>query len=107
MNNRRHSQSVEINALIPTFFEGAHTGNGDQVIQYISVYAACKAGILNFTRTLALDLAEHNIRVNALAPDYTVTPGLRGNIKGPVDGGTWASSIWIRNGDGGWSLTGL
>lgn len=56
---------------------------------YYSVYAACKAGMLNFTRSLALELGEHGIRVNAIAPDYTVTPGLSGNIKGPVDPATW------------------
>lgn len=54
-----------------------------------AVYSACKAGMLNFTRSLALELADHNIRVNAIAPDYTVTPGLRGNIQGPVDPSTW------------------
>jgi NAD(P)-dependent dehydrogenase (short-subunit alcohol dehydrogenase family) len=125
-----------------------------------AVYAACKAGMLNFTRTMALELADSGIRVNAIAPDYTVTPGVRGNHKGPVDpeswiqpttqqdeatarriplgragidtecgnvavflasamssyvtgtvipvdGGTWASSGWIRDRVGGkWSLTG-
>jgi len=124
-----------------------------------AVYAACKAGMLNFTRTMALELAEHGIRVNAIAPDYTVTPGVRGNHTGPVDptrwvqptaqqdeaaarriplgragidtecgqlavflssamssyitgtvipvdGGTWASSGWVRDKDGKWSLTG-
>ena len=54
-----------------------------------AVYAACKAGIENFTRTLALELAGHGIRVNAIAPDYTETPGLRGNPTGPVDPGKW------------------
>ncbi|MFP5307893.1 MAG: SDR family NAD(P)-dependent oxidoreductase, partial [Gammaproteobacteria bacterium] len=54
-----------------------------------AVYAACKAGMLSFTRTMALELAEHGIRVNAIAPDYTVTPGLRGNVSGPVDPATW------------------
>jgi NAD(P)-dependent dehydrogenase (short-subunit alcohol dehydrogenase family) len=126
---------------------------------YYAVYAACKAGMLNFTRTMALELAEHGIRVNAIAPDYTVTPGVRGNIGGPVDpaswiqptaiqndatarriplgragtdtecgnvavflssamssyvtgavipvdGGTWASSGWVRDKGGKWSLTG-
>jgi NAD(P)-dependent dehydrogenase (short-subunit alcohol dehydrogenase family) len=54
-----------------------------------AVYAACKAGMLNFTRTMALELAQHNIRVNAIAPDYTVTPGVRGNHTGPVDPASW------------------
>jgi NAD(P)-dependent dehydrogenase (short-subunit alcohol dehydrogenase family) len=119
-----------------------------------SVYAACKAGMINFTRTLAVELAEHDIRVNAIAPDLTTTPGLRGNRTGPVDpstwfdmpavaseryiplgregvvdecgaaavflcspmagymtgttlnvdGGSWASSGWVRDGSGGWTL---
>ncbi len=56
---------------------------------YYSVYAACKAGMLNFTRSLALELADQGIRVNAIAPDYTVTPGLSGNVTGPVDPSTW------------------
>ena len=54
-----------------------------------AVYAACKAGMLNFTRTIALEFAEHGIRVNAIAPDYTETPGIRGNVRGPVDPSKW------------------
>jgi NAD(P)-dependent dehydrogenase (short-subunit alcohol dehydrogenase family) len=54
-----------------------------------AVYAACKAGMLNFTRTMALELADHGIRVNAIAPDYVVTPGTRGNHTGPVDPASW------------------
>lgn len=54
-----------------------------------AVYAACKAGINNLTRTLALEFAEHGIRVNAIAPDYTVTPGTRGQFAGPVDEAAW------------------
>jgi len=33
-----------------------------------SPYGAAKAGVINFTRTLALELAPHNIRVNSIAP---------------------------------------
>jgi len=36
-------------------------------------YAAANAGVLNFTRTLALAWAQHGIRVNALAPGPIVT----------------------------------
>ncbi|MPS70553.1 MULTISPECIES: SDR family NAD(P)-dependent oxidoreductase [Novosphingobium] len=54
-----------------------------------AVYAACKAGVNNLTRTLALEFAEHGIRVNAIAPDYTVTPGTRGQFTGPVDVARW------------------
>lgn len=155
-------------AVIPTMIEGGRGGSiiniasieASRAAPLYSVYAACKAGMLNFTRTLALELAEHQIRVNALAPDYTDTPGLRGNVRGPVDpsswmqpteaqqdaqarripagrvgidtemanaalflasemssyvngavlpvdGGTWASSGWIRNAQGRWTLTAL
>jgi NAD(P)-dependent dehydrogenase (short-subunit alcohol dehydrogenase family) len=54
-----------------------------------SVYAACKAGMISFTRTMALELSGHGIRVNAIAPDHTVTPGGRGNRSGPVDPSAW------------------
>lgn len=51
---------------------------GTRAAPNYSVYAACKAGMINFTRTLAVELAEHGIRVNGIAPDYTSTPGIEG-----------------------------
>jgi NAD(P)-dependent dehydrogenase (short-subunit alcohol dehydrogenase family) len=170
---RRHidlnlvSMFAATSAAVPVMIRG---GRGGSVINVSSieasraapsyaVYAACKAGMLNFTRTMALELADHRIRVNAIAPDYTVTPGVRGNLIGPVDpakwvqptpeqdaaaarriplgrpgidsecgsaavylasrmseyvtgivlpvdGGSWASSGWLRNKAGKWTLTG-
>jgi len=41
-----------------------------------SVYAACKAGMVNLTRTAALELAEHGIRVNCIAPDVVLTEAM-------------------------------
>ncbi len=41
-------------------------------------YAASKAGVVQFTRTAALELAEHGIRVNAICPGYFETDLNRG-----------------------------
>jgi NAD(P)-dependent dehydrogenase (short-subunit alcohol dehydrogenase family) len=63
------------------------SGTGGSVINVTSIegvraapgyaaYAAAKAGVINFTKTAALELAPHGIRVNALAPDITLTEGM-------------------------------
>jgi NAD(P)-dependent dehydrogenase (short-subunit alcohol dehydrogenase family) len=54
-----------------------------------AVYAACKAGMVSFTKSMALELSGHGIRVNCIAPDHTVTPGNQGNRAGPVDPASW------------------
>lgn len=54
-----------------------------------AVYAACKAGMVNFTKSMAVELSEHGVRVNCIAPDHTITPGNQGNRTGPVDPAAW------------------
>ena len=62
-------------------------GRGGSVISVTSIegvraapgyaaYSAAKAGVINYTRTAAFELAPHSIRVNAIAPDITITEGL-------------------------------
>jgi 3-oxoacyl-[acyl-carrier protein] reductase len=41
-----------------------------------AVYAAMKSAVTSLTRTLAVELAPENIRVNTIAPDYIATPAL-------------------------------
>lgn len=44
-----------------------------RVARYMSAYAASKAALVQFTRTLALEWIRHNIQVNALCPGYFLT----------------------------------
>jgi NAD(P)-dependent dehydrogenase (short-subunit alcohol dehydrogenase family) len=169
---RRHidinlvSALAATSAAVPLMISG---GRGGSIVNVASieaaraapmyaVYAACKAGLVSFTRTMAVELGEHHIRVNVISPDMTRTPGVSGLRQGPVpaelpprdsrmeagirayiplgregvveecgqvaaflasplagyvtgacvpvDGGTWASSGWLRVPDGGWNLYG-
>ena len=45
-----------------------------------AVYAAMKSAVANLAMTLALELADRHVRVNAIAPDMIPTPGI-----GPID----------------------
>jgi NAD(P)-dependent dehydrogenase (short-subunit alcohol dehydrogenase family) len=130
---------------------------GSRACPNYAVATSLKAAMNGFTRTLALEVADDNIRVNAIAPDEVVTPGIFGTTVpredrsvpvGPslayqkssarriplgryggadecaqtalflasemssyitgtivaIDGGTWASSGWIRDRKGEWVL---
>ncbi|OBF91980.1 oxidoreductase [Mycobacterium sp. 852002-51152_SCH6134967] len=53
-----------------------------------AAYAAAKAGVINYTQTAAFELSPHGIRVNALAPDLTLTEGLM-----QISGGTLSPDV--------------
>ncbi len=72
----------------------ARLGHGGSIINVASIlglsaagqvaaYAASKAAVINLTKALAIDLARHDIRVNALAPGYFVTDMNRTFLEGP------------------------
>lgn len=100
---RRHIEINLVSALaatsaaVPVMIAGGKGGaivnvssiEGDRAAPNFAVYAACKAGLNSFTKTMATELSEHGIRVNCIAPDHTVTPGTRGNATGPVDEANW------------------
>lgn len=74
-----------------TSIEGHRAGPG------FGVYSAMKAGVENLTRTLALELADRRIRVNAVAPDMIPTPGDAdlADAAGAMGAGEeWAMTPW-------------
>jgi len=64
-------QKLPGSVISVTSIEGVRAAPG------YATYAAAKAGVINYTKTAALELAPHGIRVNALAPDITLTEGIQ------------------------------
>jgi glucose 1-dehydrogenase len=71
------------------------SGNGGAVVNITSVhqmipkpnylgYSVSKGGMMNLTRTLALEYAGRGIRVNAVGPGATITPINRAWVDDPV-----------------------
>jgi 2-deoxy-D-gluconate 3-dehydrogenase len=48
-----------------------------------AAYCASKAGVVNLTRELAFEWAEHGIRVNCVAPTFVLTPMTRPMLDDP------------------------
>lgn len=86
-------------------------GNGGNIITVTSIdaihpsmaglaaYDASKHGVWGFLKNIALELAPHNIRVNAIAPGGVATPGVQAMTGGKVDEATLAAIPMHRLGD--------
>ncbi|MDN4518247.1 SDR family oxidoreductase [Mycolicibacterium austroafricanum] len=72
-----------------TSIEGSRAAPG------YAAHAAAKAGVVNYTKTASFELAPHRIRVNALAPDLTMTEGLQKLAFGDLSG-TMADMVPMR-----------
>ena len=57
---------------------------GLRVRTQVAAYAASKAAVVQLTQALALEWAEHGIRVNAIAPGYFETDINRDLLRSPV-----------------------
>lgn len=93
-------------------------GSGGAIINIASInalrpnvgmahYDASKGGVVALTRSLAKELGRHQIRVNAIAPGITTTPGLAKEIAGmmtaagaPDDTPLPVGGVLGRNGNG-------
>ncbi|SEL14124.1 meso-butanediol dehydrogenase / (S,S)-butanediol dehydrogenase / diacetyl reductase [Colwellia chukchiensis] len=51
---------------------------------YTSAYSACKAAVINLSKSLAIEYAQQQVRVNAICPGSVITP-LTKSISMPAD----------------------
>ena len=61
------------------------SGAGLRPLEHRTAYCTAKAGLVMFGKTLAIDLAPYNIRVNAICPGIIDTPMFRGSWEGAPD----------------------
>jgi 3-oxoacyl-[acyl-carrier protein] reductase len=83
MVKQRHGRIVNITSVV------GQSGNAGQ-----ANYAASKAGLIGFTKALALEVASRNITVNAVAPGLIDTEMTRAIAAGAHE--EWASRIPLK-----------
>ena len=77
------------NALIPNMIKNKNgkiiniaSTLGYRPLSFVGAYSATKAALIQITKSQSIELAKHNICVNALAPGYIVTDINRKQLEG-------------------------
>jgi 3-oxoacyl-[acyl-carrier protein] reductase len=88
-----------VRSCVPVMGTGGSIINVTSVEAYraapgFAVYGAMKAAVEHLTRSLALELSDRGIRVNAIAPDALRTPGDAGLLVGDRDYGAGLALGW-------------
>jgi len=84
INNNLNSTFYTVSAALPGMIERKY----GRIVNISSItgqtpnfgqanYAAAKAGVIGFTKVIALEMARYNITANVVAPGYTATDMLR------------------------------
>ena len=88
-----HSMKYEIPAMLANgsgAIVNMSSANGLVGLAGMAAYTTAKHGIIGLTRSAALELAESNIRVCAVAPGYVATPRIMDSGKEVTD---WMASV--------------
>ncbi|WP_257350427.1 SDR family NAD(P)-dependent oxidoreductase [Pseudalkalibacillus decolorationis] len=76
--NDKDSGNVRDRAIVNVASLSGHKAGAQ-----IPHYSSSKAGVINFTKALAVEFSQYGIRVNSVSPGYTITPlteeGLKNN----------------------------
>jgi glucose 1-dehydrogenase len=70
--------------------------HGDRSNEYMGAYAASKAALDSLTRTMAIEFAPYNIRVNAIAPGVVPVERTEVAFQDPANRGAWEDRIPLR-----------
>lgn len=88
-----HAMKYEIPAMLANgsgAIVNMSSANGLVGLAGMAAYTAAKHGVIGLTRSAALELAESNIRVCAVAPGYVATPRIMESGKEVTD---WMASL--------------